>query len=257
MGIVWLVCLLLLTFVILCKCSWNFCSVKKNEFNEILGDGTPRFANYFQDHMVLQRAPQKAIVWGYGDSATLTTLTINNQSYTTISRTESENDLDESIWSVTLDPVSDEGPFDIHVSQPLSNGTLITITLHDILFGDVWICSGQSNMEMAVIDIFNGTEEIANAGNFPKIRLFTSARNASYTPINELLGMWLNWSVASPQSVGGPTFIYMSAVCWLYGRMIHQALNGRPIGLIATSWNGTAIEYWMPPKALQDCNVSS
>jgi len=207
--------------------------------------------------MVLQRAPQRAIVWGYGDSNKSITVTINNQIYTTITRTKSENNLGESIWSVTLDPVSDEGPFDIHVSQPLTNGTLFTITLYDILFGDVWICSGQSNMEMAVIDIFNGTDEIANAGNYPKIRLFTSARNASGTPSEELLGMWLNWSVASPKSVGGPSFIYMSAVCWLYGRMIHEALGGRPIGLIAASWNGTVIEYWMPPKALKDCNISS
>jgi sialate O-acetylesterase len=216
----------------------------------------PRFANYIQDHMVLQRAPQRAIVWGFGVASTLTILTMNDKIYTTMSRSEPANAQNESIWSVTLDPVSEEGPFDVHVSQPLANGTVVTITLHDVLFGDVWICSGQSNMEMAVIDIFNGTEEIANAGNYPKIRLFTSARKVSGTPLEELLGMWLNWSVASPQSVGGPSFIYMSAVCWLYGRMIHVALDGRPIGLIATSANGTAIELWTPPKALQDCNIT-
>ena len=61
---------------------------------------------------------------------------------------------------MTLDPVSDEGPFDIHVSQPLSNGTLVTITIHDVLFGDVWICSGQSNMQFTVSMMFNATEEI-------------------------------------------------------------------------------------------------
>jgi sialate O-acetylesterase len=205
--------------------------------------------------MVLQRAPQKAIVWGYGDSSKLTTLTMNNQIYTIISRMESINDVGESIWSITLDPVTDEGPFDIHVSQPLSNGTIFTITLHDVLFGDVWICSGQSNMQMAVIDIFNGTEEIANAGNYPKIRLFTVALTSSAIPLEELLGMWLPWSVASPQSVGGSSFTHMSAVCWLYGRMIHQALDGRPIGLIGTSWGGTSIELWMPPKALDDCGI--
>jgi sialate O-acetylesterase len=205
--------------------------------------------------MVLQRAPQKAVVWGFGDSSELITLRINNQIYTTISRRESENDFAESIWSVTLDPVSDDGPFDIHVSQPLANGTLVTITLHDVLFGDVWVCSGQSNMEMAVIDVFNGTEEIANAGNYPKIRLFTAARIPSAAPLEELAGMFLNWSVASPESVGGPSFTYMSAVCWFYGKMIHQALGGRPIGLIGSSWGGTTIEVWMPPEALQDCGI--
>jgi sialate O-acetylesterase len=220
----------------------------------IEGNGAPRFANYIQDHMVLQRAPQKAVVWGFGDASAITTLTIDDKIYTTISAAEPANELGESIWSVTLDPVSDEGPFDIHVSQPLANGTLVTITLHDVLFGDVWLCSGQSNMEMAVIDIFNATEEINNAGNYPKIRVFTAYFKTSSSPVEELLGIMQNWSIASPKSIGGPSFMYMSALCWLYGRMIQQALGGRPIGLVATSWGGTAIEVWMSPKALQNCN---
>jgi sialate O-acetylesterase len=207
--------------------------------------------------MVLQRAPQKAIVWGFGDPGKLTTLTMHDKTYTTISRLEPANEQGESIWSVTLDPVSDEGPFDIHVSQPLANGTLVTITLHDVLFGDVWVCSGQSNMQFTVNMMFNGTEEIANAGNYPKIRVFTAAPVPSASPVEELLGIDSNWSVASPQSIGGPPWQYMSAVCWLYGRMIHQALDGRPIGLIATSYGGTFIEVWMPPKALQDCNITT
>jgi len=207
--------------------------------------------------MVLQRAPQRAIVWGFGDPDRLTTLRMNDKIYTTISRSEPTNQFDESIWSVTLDPVEDEGPFDIHVSQPLSNGTLITITIHDVLFGDVWLCSGQSNMQLTVNLIYNATEEIANAGNYPKIRVFTAELNTSATPVEELFGIVLNWSLASPHSIGGPGWQYMSAVCWLYGRMIHQALDGRPIGLIAASWAGTAIEVWMPPKALQDCNETT
>ena len=219
-------------------------------------NGIPRFANYLQDHMVLQRAPQRAIVWGFGDLNTLTILQMNDKIYKTISSSESANAQNESIWSVTLDSVSDEGPFDIHVSQPLKNGTLVTITIYDVLFGDVWLCSGQSNMLLTVSLIYNGTEEIANAGNYPKIRVFTAAIRESFTPMEELLGISLKWSVASPQSIGGPDWDYMSAVCWLYGRMIHQALDGRPIGLIATSWGGTTIEVWMPPQALQDCNTT-
>jgi sialate O-acetylesterase len=204
--------------------------------------------------MVLQRAPQRAIVWGYGDASTLTILKMNDKIYKTVSRSESANAQNESIWSVTLDPVSDEGPFDIHVLQPLANGTFRTITIHDVLFGDVWLCSGQSNMQMTVGMIFNATEEIANAGNYPKIRVFTAALVESAIPIEELLSIELYWAAASPKSIGGPTWTYMSAVCWLYGRMIHQALGGRPIGLIATSWGGTPIQVWMPPKAFQDCN---
>jgi sialate O-acetylesterase len=207
--------------------------------------------------MVLQRAPQRAIVWGFGDPSALTTLTINHKIYTTISRSERANDLGESIWSVTLDPVSDEGPFDIHVSQPLANGTLVTITIQDILFGDVWVCSGQSNMQLTVGMIYNGSEEIANAGNYPKIRVFTALQVPSGVPVEEILTIEQNWSVASPKSIGGSMWTYMSAVCWLYGRMIQQELGGRPIGLIATSWGGTAIEFWTPPAALHDCNTTT
>ena len=208
--------------------------------------------------MVLQRSPQRAIVWGFGDANTLTILQMNDQIYTTISHhSEVANEQGESIWSVTLDPVSEEGPFDIHVSQPSANGTNVTITIHDVLFGDIWICSGQSNMQLTVSMIYNATEEIANAGNYPKVRIFTNARVASGKPVEESLSISLNWSVASPQSVGGPDWDYMSAVCWLYGRMIHQALGGRPIGLLATSWGGTFIELWMPPKALLDCNTTN
>jgi sialate O-acetylesterase len=192
--------------------------------------------------MVLQRAPQRAVVWGFGDPGKLTILTMNDKIYTTMSRSEPANAQNESIWSVTLDPVS---------------GTLVTITLHDVLFGDVWICSGQSNMQLTVNLIYNATEEIANAGNYPKIRLFTAALKPSATPVEELLGIIANWSVASPKSVDGPDWQYMSAICWLYGRMIHQALDGRPIGLIATSYGGTVIELWMPPKALQECNTTT
>ncbi len=217
----------------------------------------PRFANYIQNHTVLQRAPQRAIVWGFGDPSTLTTVTIGGKTYITTSQSEPANAQNESIWSVTLDPVSDEGPFDIHVSQPLANGTLVTITIHDVLFGDVWLCSGQSNMQLTVNMIYNGSEEIANSVNYPKVRVFTASLMSSEAPVEELIRIRLNWSIPSPESIGGPDWTYMSSVCWLYGRMIHQALGGRPIGLIATSWGGTAIELWMPPKALQECNITA
>jgi sialate O-acetylesterase len=207
--------------------------------------------------MVLQRGPQRAIVWGFGDPGKLTTLTINNETYTSISRSEPANEQNESIWSIRLNPVFDEGPFLIHVTQPLANGTLYKIELRDVLFGDVWLCSGQSNMQLTVGMIYNGTEEIANAANYPKIRVFTATLNDSATPVEELLHIRLKWSVAGNYSIGGPQWDWMSAVCWLYGRQIHQALGGRPIGLIATSYGGTLIEFWMPPKALQDCGISA
>jgi sialate O-acetylesterase len=209
--------------------------------------------------MVLQRAPQQAIIWGFADTSdTPITLTMNDKIYRTTSTSSSSvHLLDQVIWSVTLDPQTDEGPFQLTVTQPLPNGTVASITLNDVLFGDVWVCSGQSNMQLTVGMIYNGSEEIANASNYPKIRVFTAALNGSATPVEELLRIELKWSVASSYSIGGPQWDWMSAVCWLYGRQIHEALGGRPIGLIATSYGGTRIEYWMPPKALHDCNVST
>jgi sialate O-acetylesterase len=203
--------------------------------------------------MVLQRAPQKAIVWGYSETFnTLTILTVNNQMYRTRTSSSPANALGESVWSVTLDAQPEEGPFEVKVTQPLPNGTLATISLKDVLFGDVWICSGQSNMAFSVANMYNGSVEIENAAKYPKVRLFTAARSESDTPQEELLAIWLNWSVASATSVGSP---YASAVCWLYGRMIHTALGGRPIGLVHTSWGGTPIELWSPPDVLKGCGI--
>jgi sialate O-acetylesterase len=220
----------------------------------ILVNGELRFANYYHDHMVLQRAPQRAIVWGYTDTFTTpTVLTLNEKVYRTKSSPFLDNSLGESIWSVTLEPQTEEGPFQINVTQ-ISNGTLANITLHDVLFGDVWVCSGQSNMELAVSQIFNGSIEIANAGKYPKIRLLIPAHVQSDVPVEEPHGVAVNWELASPETVG---LIVTSAVCWLYGRMIHEGLDGRPIGLLHSSWGGTAIEFWSPPQALKDCGISS
>jgi sialate O-acetylesterase len=81
------------------------------------------------------------------------------------------------------------------------------------LLGGVWICSGQSNIQLTVGMIYNGTEEIAYAGNHRKIRVFTASQMMSPSPIEELLRIELNWSLASFSSVGGPDWGSMSAVC--------------------------------------------
>ena len=203
--------------------------------------------------MVLQRAPQRAVVWGYADTNnTAITLTINNKMYFANSRVSSRNVVGTTLWSVTLDAQIEEGPFQVKVTQPLANGSLETIILNDVLFGDVWICSGQSNMEFSVNRMFNASTEIENAYKYPKVRLFTAAHGAISIPQEELLTIAMNWSVASNTSVAN---IHASAVCWLYGRMISKGLGGRPIGLVHSSWGGTDIEYWTPPEALRACGL--
>ena len=205
--------------------------------------------------MVLQRAPQRAIVWGYADTFnTPIILTMNNKVYHTISSSTLSADLaDASIWSATLDAQPEEGPFQVKVTHPLANGTLETITLNDVLFGDVWLCSGQSNMEFPVNLMFNASIEIANANKYPKIRLFTVTVRQAIVPQEELIAIWMPWSVASNTTVGRNS---VSAVCWLYGQMIHEDLGERPIGLIHSAVGGTVIELWSPPEALKDCGIT-
>ena len=210
-----------------------------------------RFANYYQDHMILQRAPERSIVWGYTDTDTMNNqsqieLTMNNRTYSTLSH--------NSTWSITLDAQIEQGPFEIYVSQLLSNGTSERIMLNDILFGDVWLCSGQSNMHFNVTRMFNASNEIQNANQYPQIRLFSSQYSINNEQQEDLKYIAMNWSIASNETLQNPA---VSAVCWLYGRMISDALERRPIGLIRSSWSGTNIELWSPSNVLIECNITS
>lgn len=197
--------------------------------------------------MVLQGAPQNAIIWGYCDDENLSIrLKLHNQTYYAICHLY--------VWSIKLDIEYEQGPFEIIATEIFLNKSQISISINDILFGDVWLCSGGSNMAMPVKYIFNGSNEIENASKYPKIRLLTVSKEQSMKPEEELKNISMNWTIASSLSVGS---IYTSAVCWLYGRMIHLGLdNQRPIGLIHTSWNDTFIEMWSPFHVLKDCNVS-
>lgn len=205
--------------------------------------------------MVLQRAPQRAVVWGFTNAVnTPITLTMNNKTYVTISSEVSTADpVNASIWSVTLDAQIEEGPFQINVTQPLANGTRETMILNDVLFGDLWICSGQSNMHFNVTRMFNTSNEFDNAYKYSKIRLFTPQYYLNGLPQEEIKYIAMNWSIASNATLHNPA---VSAVCWTYGRMISDALGGRPMGLIRASWSGTNIELWSPPDVLRDCGVT-
>ncbi len=109
------------------------------------------------------------------------------------------------------------------------------LELKDILFGEVWLGSGQSNMAMAVGGVENAQDEIASA-DYPLIRMLTVARQSKSEPSGELAGQW---QVCSPQ-----TAARFSATAYFFGRHLHKALNGVPVGLINSSWGGTAVEAW-------------
>jgi sialate O-acetylesterase len=141
---------------------------------------------------------------------------------------------------VKIQPPKPGGPYEIGIK---GNNT---ITLKNILIGEVWVCSGQSNMQWSVRQAANPEQEIAAAG-YPKIRLFTVTRKVADKPQSDCEGSWIT---CSPETV--PSF---SAVGYFFGQELHQQLDV-PVGLIHTSWGGTPAEAWTRRGVLEsepDC----
>lgn len=181
----------------------------------------------FTDHMVLQRNIEVPI-WGKAEPRGEITIKIGNDKFTTIAAADSS-------WQVTIPPQKAGGPYTIEVIGEE------TILFKDIMFGDVWICSGQSNMDWPVKKAANDEDEIKTA-NFPEIRLF----KANYTTSRKLLSEIDSegWQQCSPATI--PDF---SAVGYFFGREIHEKIDV-PIGLIHIAWGGTPAEAWMSKEAL-------
>ncbi|XP_062522422.1 sialate O-acetylesterase-like [Corticium candelabrum] len=204
------------------------------------------FSNVLGDNMVLQRSPQQAVVWGFSSPFDVVTVNFNGfKDYTAA-------DLNGQ-FRMVLPPMEEGGPVDVLAMSTITGDQAL---LRNVMFGDVFFCSGQSNMEFTLGSGFNASEEIARANLYPNIRLMTvGQRTASPTPLTELQTIEQEWSIASNESVGGEDWTYFSAVCWLFGRDIHDYLKGAvPIGLISTNWHGTPVQDWCSSDALAKCN---
>lgn len=177
-------------------------------------------------NMVLQRGV-KARLWGTADPGEEVTVTLGAQKHT--AKADAKGD-----WAVMLDPMEAGGPHEITVAGKN------TLKLENVLVGDVWVCSGQSNMEMSVGGCNNAKEEAA-AANFPNIRHFGLVKAVAATPQKDARGAW---AVCSPQTVSGFT-----AVGYFFGRHLHNELKV-PIGLLHTSWGGTPAQAWTSREAL-------
>ncbi|KAK5904450.1 hypothetical protein CesoFtcFv8_006014 [Champsocephalus esox] len=202
-------------------------------------DGVLRFASYYQDHMVLQKSPERAVVWGYGSEGAQVKFTLSGQYQQKISQATVTN----GTWRVTLDPVEAGGPY--NVTAAVLN---ITAVLTDVLFGDIWLCGGQSNMLFEVSQIFNASEELKRAAHYPHVRTFMATLAQSKTEQTDLIGVQIPWSVP-PLYLSG-----FSAVCWLFGRDLYDKLQ-YPIGLVESCWGGTPIEPWCSSRVLQHCGL--
>ncbi len=138
-------------------------------------------------------------------------------------------------WMVKIDAGKAGGPYEMAIEG--SN----TITLKNILVGEVWICSGQSNMEWPLKQAVNGEKEAAEA-DYPQIRLFVVGKRVSTEPQKNCSG---RWQVCNPRTAAG-----FSAVGYFFGRELYKELNV-PVGLIHTSWGGTPAESWMSRECLE------
>jgi sialate O-acetylesterase len=186
------------------------------------------------DNMVLQRG-QPAAIWGWADKGEEVTVAIAGQTLSTKAG-------DDGRWKVVLAKLDVGQPLEMTIKG--SSGS--SITLKNVVVGDVWVCSGQSNMEMGIGISDNAQAEIA-AANYPQIRLFKVAKAKAQQPVDNVGG---SWAPCSPQSVATGGWGGFSAAAYYFGRQLHKDLNV-PIGLIDTSWGGTPAEFWTSRKALE------
>ncbi|XP_043850145.1 sialate O-acetylesterase [Dromiciops gliroides] len=211
-----------------------------------------RFASYIGDHMVLQKEPAGAVVWGYGKVGGIVIVTLHQAQETIMRKIAYVKDQSET-WIVVLDPMKSGGPYNMTAEQIIKKERY-SQTVYDVLFGDVWLCSGQSNMEMSVSQIFNASEEEEKAFAYPFIRILTVALVKAEEELEDLTSIDLPWSLPTPKNLGHGNFTYYSAVCWLFGRYLYDTLK-YPIGLVSSSWGGTPIEAWSSWRSLQACGV--
>ncbi|MBN2105516.1 beta galactosidase jelly roll domain-containing protein [bacterium] len=182
----------------------------------------------FSDHMVLQRN-HGIPVWGWANPGEQVTVRLSGQE-TTVTAEE------DGTWDIALDAMEAGGPHQMTVE-----GSNVVI-FDDVMVGEVWICSGQSNMEWPLSLVNNAEEEMAGA-DYPNIRLFQVYNRIGVKPEADLPDG--AWAVCTPMTVPG-----FSAIGYLFGREIHQTQNV-PVGLISMNWGGTDIETWISPAAIR------
>ena len=180
----------------------------------------------FSDGCVLQQG-MPVPVWGWADDGEKVTVEFQDQKVTATAS--------GGKWMVTLKELKAGGPFEMKLSGSNS------VTIKNILVGEVWLCSGQSNMEWRLSQTSNAKEDIA-AANYAKVRLFTVPRNATDAAETDVKA---NWQECTPDTAKS-----FSAVGYFFGRALHLARQGVPVGLINSSVGGTVSEAWTSPTVV-------
>jgi sialate O-acetylesterase len=186
-------------------------------------------ARIFSSNMVLQKGMENPI-WGWADKNESVSVSLNGKTVKTKAGKDGK-------WIAKLPAMEYGGPYTLSLKGKN------TIELTNIMIGEVWVCSGQSNMEFQVNRAINADDEIAEA-NYPNIRLFTVEKKISKTPMSDLETG--EWTVCSPKTA--PNF---SAVGYFFGRKLNQELNVA-VGLINDSWGGTTAETWTSEETIKN-----
>lgn len=191
----------------------------------------------FSDHMVLQQN-EDVKIWGWANPSEEVVI---KPSWSGIEYKIKANN--QAYWEIKVKTPKAGGPYLIKI-----NG-YNEIILRDVLIGEVWLCSGQSNMEMsAAWGIKNGEEEIKNA-NHPNIRFFTVAKTSAISPQNDLHGVW---EVCTPETMKNS-----SAIAYYFAQRLQEDLKDVPIGLMVSAWGGTPAEIWMPEEIIKNDEILS
>lgn len=178
------------------------------------------------DNMVLQQGT-KVRIWGNAKAGERVTVTFQNKSAETVADIQGR-------WQIFLGPLKSGGPAELIVKGDN------TLTIKNVLVGEVWLCSGQSNMEWPLANTIGATETLAHA-NYPEIRMFRVEHHTSAELLTDLEGHWI---VTTPDEAA-----HFTAVGYFFGRELYQHLRV-PIGLIDSSWGGTPAEAWTSHDAL-------
>jgi len=189
----------------------------------------PFVSPMFGDGMVLQRGKPNTI-WGWSKPGQVVRVKIAGRAAEAVAGADGR-------WQVRIQPPAPGGPYTISIEGPQK------VELHEVLVGDVWLCGGQSNMQLGLAATRNGADEVKSA-NHPEIRLYTVQAHASYSPAAIPQG---SWKICSPQTIveeGG-----FSAVAYFFGCRIQEDIHV-PVGLVEDCLGGTPAESWTSPETL-------
>ena len=196
-------------------------------------DSLPFVSPIFSDNMVLQRGKPDP-VWGWAKPGDVIKVEMAGHTAKAVAGADGR-------WQVAIQPPAPGGPYTLKISGPDQ-----TVEFHEVLVGDVWLCGGQSNMELGIGLVNNAAEEVQNA-NHPEIRLFLVNHKVAYSPAKVPDGAW---KICSPETIRQGGWGGFSAVAYFFGRRLQQDIHV-PVGLIEDCVGGSLVESWMGPGTLR------